>query len=58
MVGTLERQRDEALSSLPQVQRETTAEYIRNQVEQTDRIVEELEDLRRELAMLSQRLAA
>ena len=45
----LEQQRAETLASLPQVQRETVAEMIRNTTRQTDRLVEELGKLRQEL---------
>jgi hypothetical protein len=48
-LDVLERQRDEALASIPQVQRETAASVIASNVENTNRIVEELRRLRYDL---------
>ena len=52
LIADLQRQQAETLASLPQVQRETVAEQIRQAKADTAEIVEELRRLRSELANL------
>jgi hypothetical protein len=51
-IGSLEQQRQETLASLPQVQRETMAELIRENKKDVQRVVDELEKVRKELETL------
>lgn len=57
IIATLQQQQTETLASLPQVQRETVAEQIRQSKEDTAAIVDELVRIRREFENLRQAAA-
>jgi len=54
IIESLQSEQKEALASLPEVTRETTKEHIQALVDQTDRMIEELEKLRKEIALQRQ----
>lgn len=51
IIDNLQSEQKEALASLPEITRETTKEHIAALEEQTDRMVEELEKLRKDIAL-------